>query len=143
MLKFSQDAFSQHALVLVSMESVRAVFGAELAARELERQLISHILNLSFADQDRGDEKTISHTSVVFAFPHHQDASSTKPHALHELVFPGNSVICLELALAYTSHADSMLVVGTRSRDQVKRMAQQYFRRLDDGLCSAQKDINW
>lgn len=139
MLTFSQEVLCPQALVLVSMESLRAVFGVKLTARELERELIKHLLDLSFADQLSDEGNTFSHTSVVFAFPRQQDTSRPKLKVFRDLVFFGKSATCLELAFANSLYAESLLVVGTRSRGQVKRMAQHYFRRLNSELGSAQK----
>ena len=47
-----------------------------------------------------------------------------------ELAFFGESQQCLNLALACAKQAEKIVVIGTRSRENVTRMTQHYVHRL-------------
>jgi hypothetical protein len=122
--------FPREVLVLSTIDAAREVFGATRSLKEIEQALVSCILALSFADEHTVDGQIFSYSCVVFAQQGDQRSSSISTKAFSELVFFGSSDVCLDLALAVSSQADAMMVVGTRSRDQIIRMAQQYCRRL-------------
>ncbi|MBR7799538.1 hypothetical protein [Undibacterium fentianense] len=58
------------------------------------------------------------------------DPVSPRAKVYDELAFFGDSSICLRHALASSGLAKNIIVIGTRSREHVTRMADHYWQRL-------------
>lgn len=120
--------FQKDVLLLHSEEVLRQIFGVSASHEQLRQKLCSQILEVSFSKQ------AVAHRCVVFALPKsattNSSAISSTQAQFEELAFFGDSQQCLDLALDCAKQAEKIIVIGTRSRDNVMRMTQHYLQRL-------------
>ena len=116
--------FQKEVLLLNSEQALRDAFGADLTADQLRQALCSKIFDVSFSE-DVG-----THRCVAVALPKRSANVLARSLQFEELAFFGDSQQCLDLALASAKQAEKIIVIGTRSRENVSRMTQHYLRRL-------------
>ncbi|MBC3875796.1 hypothetical protein [Undibacterium flavidum] len=116
--------FQKDVLLLSSEKVLLETFGAGVSRDRLQQDVCSRILDVSFS------EESAAHRCVVFALPKSADKTVATHAQFAELAFFGDSQYCLDLAIACAKQAEKILVVGTRSRENVSRMTQHYVRRL-------------
>lgn len=116
--------FQKDVLLLNSEQALLETFGAGSSKDQLRQALCSTILNVSFS------RESATHRCVVFALPKNADKISATRAQFEELAFFGDSQQCLNLALACAKKAEKIVVIGTRSRENVARMTQHYVHRL-------------
>lgn len=116
--------FQKDVLLLSSEKVLLETFGANISKDQLRQELCSRILDVSFS------KESATHRCVVFAFPKSADKISAMNAQFEELAFFGESQHCLDLALACAKQAEKIIVIGTRSRENVARMTQHYVHRL-------------
>jgi hypothetical protein len=116
--------FKKDVLLLSSEKVLFETFGVGIPKDQLRQELCSRILDLSFS------KESTAHRCVVFALPKSADKNTASQAQFEELAFFGDSQQCLDLALACAKQAEKIIVVGTRSRENVSRMTQHYVRRL-------------
>lgn len=116
--------FQKDVLLLSSEKVLLETFGANISKDQLRQELCSKILDVSFSSN------TAAHRCVVFALPNGVDKNLASQAPFEELAFFGESQHCLDLALACAKQAEKIIVIGTRSRENVARMTQHYVHRL-------------
>jgi hypothetical protein len=116
--------FQKDVLLLSSEKVLLETFGANISKDQLRQELCSKILDVSFS------KESATHRCVVFALPKSADKNSATNAQFEELAFFGESQHCLDLALACAKQAEKIIVIGTRSRENVARMTQHYVYRL-------------
>lgn len=87
------------------------------------------ILALCFPDELSKDEfADRPSTCAVICLENIQSTQSRLPYK--ELIFFGNSAECVEHALCCSGHAESMMVIGTRSFEHVALQLDIYLHRF-------------
>jgi hypothetical protein len=116
--------FQKDVLLLSSEKVLLETFGVGVPKDQLRQELCSRILDVSFS------KASAVHRCVVFALPKSTDKNSVSQAQFEELAFFGDSQQCVDLALACAKQAEKIIVIGTRSRENVSRMTQHYVHRL-------------
>lgn len=116
--------FQKDVLLLSSEKVLLETFDAGFSKDQLRQKLCSKIFDVSFS------KESAAHRCVVFALPKSTDKISATQVQFEELAFFGDSQHCLDLALVCAKQAEKIIVIGTRSRENVMRMAQHYVHRL-------------
>jgi hypothetical protein len=116
--------FQKDVLLLSSKKVLLETFGADIFTDQLRQELCSRILDVSFS------KESAAHRCVVFALPKSASKNSASQAQFEELAFFGDSQHCLDLALACAKQAEKIIVIGTRSRENVSRMTKHYVHRL-------------